>query len=755
MNLNYSIQQLAEMVEGKVIGNPQLLVKSISVNSRQMVNAKNTLFVTLNGNKSKGTDFIQDFKDKGGHMVLVEKEVNISGLTQIIVNHPLKALQKIAQFHRLQFDIPIIGITGSNGKTTVKEWLFHLIKNQFNVCRSPKSYNSQLGVALSLLELDSSHQIGIFEAGISQTGEMEVLLQMIQPTIGIFTGIGDAHQENFDSLEQKKSEKYILFQSVEKLFEAKSLCPYEMPYSDLASLQNAHLAVECALYIGVDINEVKKQLQSLPSLTMRMEKMDGKEGNIILNDTYTLDQKALELGLSQLNEIKQDKNAVLLMAPSEDFKWTDELIDIIQTAQLNCIYIIGKNIPSFPFQVQTYESVNEFLQSPPVIQQSVMLVTGSRSSQAERILPVFMAKKHISQLIINWSAIRHNLNYYRQHLQPNTSILSMVKAQSYGGGLVEMAQFLEQEKVNYFGVAYADEGVILRNNEIKTPIMVMNPEAGAFDDITEHQLEPSIYSFELLDAFVGHLIRHGIKHYPIHIKLNTGMNRLGFSENHIKELTAQLKAQPEVYVQSVFSHLSVADDENEKAFTQSQIDAFAQMTQAIEHGLGYGFIKHLANSAGAIHYPQAQFDMVRLGIGMYGYLSRDSELEPAISLSSQISQINKVNSGDSVGYGRNYKATTDREIAVVPVGYADGLRRALGNGNWSVVVNGKKALIVGNICMDMCMIDVTDIKTHVGDKVEIFGHQISLFDMADELNTIPYEIISSISTRIHRVYIEE
>tara|TARA_B100000809_G_C15124780_1_gene525748 strand:- start:601 stop:2874 length:2274 start_codon:yes stop_codon:yes gene_type:complete len=757
MNLNYTLSQLASITNGDLKGVDDKQVHSVIIDSRSPTIGLNTMFVALKGNKTNGHEFCQSFIKNGGQLLLVSKEQKSLNVNQIIVKDTLVALQKIAEHHRKQFNIPVIGITGSNGKTTVKEWLFHALKKDFTICRSPKSYNSQIGVALSVLELNSSHTLGIFEAGISQPGEMEKLESIIKPSIGVFTGLGDAHQQNFKSVSDKQTEKFKLFKSVDKLIKNQSkLVDLSIPFSDLASKQNVNLVYKCALYLGLKDPKLNESLKNIPTISMRMERMEGKNGNVIINDAYTLDEKSLEIGINYLNSNSGTKEKVLIIAPHENTHFSNDIVALLNSLSDFTIVLIGTSNSYVSNVTYKYKSVDDYIAKEQEFKNSILLITGSRASKLEKLIPTLIAKKHITKLNIDLTAIRFNLNHYRSLLDSKTMILAMVKAQSYGGGIVEIAQFLETEKVNYFGVAYADEGVVLRESNIELPILVMNPEPEAFDDIIDKNLEPSIYSLELLDQFIAALISRNIRSFPIHLKLDTGMNRLGFVEPEINELIAQLNAQPEVYVKSVFSHLAVAEVSIEYEFTLTQIEKFKNLSKRLKIGLNYSFLEHLANSAGTINYTESHFDMVRLGIGMYGLIKGFSnELEPVLSFQTQISQIKSIFKNDSVGYGRTFRAKFDTKVAIVPVGYADGLRRALGEGNWSFLINDQLVPIIGNVCMDMCMVDVTNIDCRAGDSVEIFGAQNTVFQMAKVLNTIPYEIISSISSRVHRVYLEE
>lgn len=757
MNLNYSLKQLAKITNGYVIGDDTLVVNQIVTDSRRSIINQKTMFIALKGYNIDGHEFCEKFIRSGGGTILVDKAQDIPNSHQLVVKNTLLALQLIAKFHREQFNIPTIGITGSNGKTIVKEWLFHALKTEFNICRSPKSYNSQLGVALSVLELNSSHTLAIFEAGISHPNEMQQLERIIQPTIGVFTGIGDAHQQNFESLEDKRIEKFKLFEEVNVLIQnGDKLMEFEIPFTDLASVQNANLVFNTAIYLGIKESIIAKQLKSLPTISMRMERMQGKNGNIIINDAYTFNDKSLEIGINYLNQLSEntERTKIVIIAPRKNVDLSVDSIALLNSNAVDKVILIGdKNLELSKLE-EYYPSVIEFIEADLTFTDSNILMTGTRESKIENVVSKYLVKKHITRLTIDLPSLRNNLDFYRTKLSKKTLILAMVKAQSYGGGIVEMAQFLKTQHINYFGVAYADEGVILRKNSIDTPIIVMNPESDAFNDIIDYKLEPSIYSLELLDEFIRALGRRDIKSYPIHLKLDTGMNRLGFVKADLNELIAHLKAQPEVFVKSVFSHLSVADDLSETRFTEEQISTFKSYAKHLKFNLGYSFLEHIANSAATLNYPDSHFDMVRLGIGMHGLIyTYKKELEEVMSFETQISQVKHVSKGDSVGYGRAFMADSNMEIATIPVGYADGLRRELSQGKWSFIIKGQRVPIIGNICMDMCMVDVSGLNCHAGEDVQIFGKHNSVIEMANILHTIPYEIISSISNRVHRVYL--
>ena len=568
MILDYSASQLGTLCNGQLI-NAHLFndskIRSVVIDTRNPSLSSQTLFIALSGGKQDGHVFLPDFVDKGGKVAIVSKPDKSLSLCQIVVENPLEALQKIAAYHRAQFNYPVIAITGSNGKTIVKEWLYHVLKDKFSVVRSPKSYNSQIGVALSLLEMADHHNLAIIEAGISIKGEMEKLEAMIQPTIGVFTGIGDAHSLNFSSESEKKKEKYILFNRVQVLFDKNQQLVSQIPFSDFASQINASFVEQVALHLQVELSHIKQQLSSLPAVSMRLEQIEGKNNCLLLNDAYSADLQSLEIALQQMKSIQKHQKKILFLTAFEENLKEDvqsRLPNLVSKDHISELVFIGDHhyLPSLSVPVNVYQSADEYILRGESFHDAVLLFKGSRKSGLEKIVQRLTERKHITQLVINFSALRNNLNYFRSRIQPSTKILVMVKAQSYGGSLIEMAHFLVAQKVDYFGVAYADEGVQLRKSGITLPILVMNPEQNAFDELVDFNLEPSIYSTEILASFIQFLILKQRQHYPVHIKLDTGMNRLGFVEEQISTLVDSLQTQPEIYIKSVFSHLSVADD---------------------------------------------------------------------------------------------------------------------------------------------------------------------------------------------------
>lgn len=767
MKLNISLKKLTEVIGAE---NPTTLdetINTVAFDTRKISQPASSVFFAMEGNFRDGHDFIEDAISKGIRYLVVKKGKGKSelGAVFIEVENPLKALQKLAAYHRKEYNYPVLAITGSVGKTIVKEWIYHLISGQLKVVRSPKSYNSQLGVALSILEMSDKHQVALIEAGISKPDEMQSLLEMIQPTFGVFTAIGSAHAENFDSLEHKIGEKSKLFTGAESTWfnpniplsdkqmsdmNAFAVAPEDFktflkhsPFQDKASLENLSMAIAFALHLDIDKEIILERIKTLPRLALRMETFDGIQNNLIINDSYNLDLEALTQSLEyQLSLANGRKRIAIIVADQITENRRSELDQILSKFDLNAIYQISKG-ESLPLDEIT---------------DSVVLIKGSRSAQAEKIASLFKLKKHKTLVEINFSAIKENLSYYRNLIKPTTQILVMVKAAAYGSGAMKMSEYLQKVGVDYLGVAYADEGVELRKNGITLPILVMNAEEDGFNDIIDYQLEPAIYSFEMLESFVKHLILQNLENYPVHLKIDTGMRRLGFEPENIHEVIDLLQSQPEIKLKGVYSHLADADNPVDEQFTLRQIARFKSITEILSERLPYHFIKHILNTEGTARYTDAQMDMVRIGIGIYGYSSNpevQQYLLPAIGWKSVISQIKKIKKGETVGYSRTFVAITDMSIAVVPVGYADGFKRSLGNGKGGFFVQEIWCPIVGNVCMDMTMIDVTNVATFEGDAVEIIGKNQSLIDLSNKMETIPYEVLTSISRRVHRVYLEE
>jgi len=758
LKLNLSYEQLENYLEVKLPAS-NTIIHQVVIDSRRIVNGQNVLFVAFKGAFRDGHEFIDEAYKKGVRTFLVAEDVsldNYPGATFVQVNDTLAALQKMAKYHRAQFSIPVVAVTGSAGKTIVKEWLGQMLDVDYRVVRSPKSYNSQLGVALSLLEIHKDCDIAIIEAGISEPGQMRKLQDMIQPTHGIFTSLGSAHAQNFPSKQVQLNEKMILFPQCEKVFVHNSIPLGEpsseveivqeksfasllekLPFSDEMSRHNASLAIAVALYFKIDTNEIEQVLPRLNRVSLRLETFDGNNNCLIINDTYSLDLDAFRSSLEYQLAVAKGRHRTVVIGTHDEH---DEIISVLQDFE--------------PIEYHFVSSPDDTL---PTFKNSVVLVKGRRELRMEKLALRLRKRKHQTYVEVNLTAIRHNLSFCKSQLKKDTKVLTMVKAASYGSGIDEMGEYLERIGVDYLGVAYADEGVQLRRAGVKLPIFVMNTEENAFADCISFELEPCIYSMEQLHKFIQQLVYEDRTHYPIHITLETGMNRLGFETSSIPDLLRVLQSQPEVMVKSIYSHLATADERN-SAFVERQNEIFERNSQLLVAELPYKVDRHLINSEGVLHYPEYQYDMVRIGIAMYGFAANETDreqLQEAISWYSAISQIRSVRKGDTVGYGRAGVAQTDTQIAVVPVGYGDGFRRSLSNGVGYVVIHGRKCPVIGNVCMDMTMVDIGDLNAEVGDRVEIIGPNRPLLEMAEDMKTIPYEVLTGISRRVQRLYVED
>jgi alanine racemase len=767
LKINLSIEAFADIIGANLENENHEIIQLIAFDSRKISNPSNTVFFAFQGEFRNGHDFIQDAYNKGIQTFVVDKKFNTSGFpnaTFLFVEDPLIALQKLAKFHRLKFNYPIVAITGSVGKTIVKEWIYHLISGEKKVIRSPKSYNSQIGVALSLLSLDENADLAIIEAGISKPGEMQLLKQMIEPTIGIFTAFGSAHRTNFESSEQHLNEKLMLFENTNPTFIHESIqlsnanlekihgqmvenqnfnsFLKQSPFQDKASLDNLALCIAFALEIGISKNTISDRIKDLPRLALRMETFDGINENLIINDTYNLDLDALSQSLEFQVSIANGKKRVAILAiESLNEIQQIEVQHTLDKFKLDEVFFISnENLPSFD-----------------QIQQSVVLIKGTRVSQLQKIARLFQLKKHKTRVEIDFSAVKNNLNYFRSLTKIGTKMLVMVKASSYGSGAEKMAEFLEKSGVEYLGVAYADEGVELRKYGIKLPILVMNAEEEGFNDIIQYNLEPAIFSYKMMDDFVKALIMENIEEYPVHLKFDTGMRRLGFAPSEVEKVVELFQSQPEIKLQSVYSHLADSDNLLDASYSLEQITIFNKICNHLSQKLNYPFDRHLLNTEGIARFPDADYEMVRLGIGIYGYSVNSAvqkELQPAIAWKSMVSQIKTIQPGESVGYSRKFVASKITKIGVIPVGYADGFRRSLGTGKGGFVIQGKWCPVIGSVCMDMTMVDITDVDTFEGDEVEIIGKTQTLNKLANAMETIPYEVLTSISKRVQRIYLE-
>jgi alanine racemase len=811
-----TIRNIVSIIKAQWVGqNETAIVDSISIDSRSLQNDENTLFFALYGPNHDGHLFIEELIAKGVSHFVVRKIPEGLELKAkfLIVEDTLDALQKFAAYYRSQFDFPIIGITGSNGKTIIKEWLNFLLSPDYNIIRSPKSYNSQVGVPLSILGINEKHNLGIFEAGISQMHEMDKLQKIIQPTIGILTNIGSAHDEGFSSVAEKIKEKLKLFISVNVLIlnKNKTICafinpkikqfswcsddksadvfitkknigevtelhvtyredtfPITIPFQDQASIENAIHCMMVMLYFGYNHKVIQTRMALLYPVEMRLKVKNGIYNCTLIDDSYSSDFQSLKIALDFLENQKQHKKKSLIL--SDIFQsglGNEELYSLVSqliiSNKINRVIGIGETITQYKskfINCITFKNVSDFTNAFEKLnfENETILIKGARNFHFEEIVSMLEEKTHETVLEINLNAISHNLTFYKSKIDPKTKIMVMVKAFGYGNGGFEIAKLLEHHKVDYLGVAFADEGISLKNAGIRVPIMVLNPETTSFTAIIQHNLEPEIYSVKGLKAFLKIAEQKKLNHFPIHIKIDTGMHRLGFEEDNLDDLIQILKGNETVQIKSILSHMATSDDLNHDDFSKSQIALFEKLSTKLQTELNIKPIRHILNTSGITNYPEAQYDMVRLGIGLYG-ISNDEEeqkeLENVGTLKSIISQIRTIDKGDSVGYGRRFIADRSTKVATIPIGYADGIRRSWGNGVGFVNINGKQAKIIGRICMDMLMVDVTDIDCKEGNTVIVFGENPTVPFMAKQLNTIPYEILTSISQRVKRVFFRE
>ncbi|MFB9844850.1 bifunctional UDP-N-acetylmuramoyl-tripeptide:D-alanyl-D-alanine ligase/alanine racemase [Mucilaginibacter ginsenosidivorans] len=807
-----------------IIGAGGTIVKenTISVlltDSRRITNAAEGLFFALSGRRN-GHEFIAEAYAAGvrNFVVTHQTEIKMPEANFLLVGDVLGALQKLAAYHRSRFKLEVIGITGSNGKTIVKEWLYQLLTPDKNTVRNPKSYNSQIGVPLSVWQINDKDELGIFEAGISTVNEMDKLEAIIKPSIGVLTHIGPAHDEGFESRRQKVLEKLKLFKHARLLIHNyDQLVGYEkdipvkerftwstrfkqadlyvftetvirrnfylraiykekeieclIPFMDEASVENAIVCWATMLAMGYSPAAADDRIERLNQVSMRLELKNGINNCSVIDDTYNSDVQSLEIALNFLNQQNQHPKRTLILSDIYQSGLQDDILysqvaDMIETKGINKFIGVGEALDKYrdSFTVPEkyfYKDTNTLLQRLKELKldNETILIKGSRSFEFERVSQALALKAHETVLEISLNALLNNLNFYRAKLKPGVKVMAMVKAFSYGSGTFEVANMLQYNKVDYLAVAYIDEGVALRAGGITLPIMVLNPEASAFDKLVENKLEPEIFSFGLLDEFVKYAQTSGLSNFPVHIKIDTGMHRLGFEEHDVDILCDLLEENKYIWVQSVFSHLVASDAEEHDEFTKKQIRTFEWAYKKIEQALGYKFIKHIANTSGITRWPQAQFDMVRLGIGLYGIDTALPEgangLQPVATLKTSVSQVRKVQANDTIGYNRNGKLANGGKIATVRIGYADGYLRSFGNGVGKMLVNGEYAPTVGNISMDMCTLDVSNIDVREGDEVIVFNDELKIEELAREIGTIPYEILTNVSQRVKRVYFYE
>lgn len=795
-------------------------VEVLSFDSRKVILPQKTLFFAITTQKNDGHRYIDELIQKGVHNFIVTKPVQQfenKNANFIQVENAIDALQKIAAFHRQQFTYPVVGITGSNGKTIVKEWLSQMLIPEYHVVKNPNSYNSQIGVPLSVWQMNSHHQIALFEAGISQPNEMEKLAEIIKPTIGILTNIGSAHDEFFQNKEEKLSEKaklfkncqFVIYNSDNELvnsfikhnynFSGKTItwgknadADYpidfikttglhsivslngeliDIPFTDAGSIENALHAVVLMLHLGFPLTQVNAKLSQLSSVSMRMEIKEGVNNTVIINDTYSLDINSLHIALDFLDAQTQLKKKTIIIS---DFEQAGELADEDYTQLLHNLkkhnisrlIAVGEKFYAhqalFDFDTQRfYKTTNDLLTNLPneSLQHEIILVKGARSFSFEKIVAALQYKTHQTVMNVNLPALIHNLNYYRSLLKPDTKMVAMVKAQSYGLGDVELINELIYNNIDYLAVAYTDEGVRLRRRNINMPIIVLGAEAHSFDALIHYNLEPEIFNFYYLQQLIEMLQQYPkITNFKIHIKLDTGMHRLGFDEQDLPKLVELIKSSKQLHVASIFSHLAAAEDPSEDDFTRKQISLFDRMSSYLVSQFDYPVLRHILNSAGISRFTEAQYDMVRLGIGLYGFTgvqSDQAQLQNTVSLKTIVTQVKTIPAYETIGYNRSYKTFADSQIAIIPIGYADGFPRELGNGIGQVLIKGHKVPIVGKICMDMCMVDVTGLEVKEGDEVIVYGDDHTIGEVAATIHRISYELLTSVSKRVQRIYVKD
>lgn len=831
--MSYTIESISERIGAQRVGDTPATIDWLLTDSRSLCFPEETLFFALTTFRSEGARYIADLYSRGVRNFVISEAVSIDTQRDsfsfdyykdanfLIVGNVLKALQKLAELHREQYQIPVIGITGSNGKTIVKEWLHQLLSPDRVINRSPRSYNSQIGVPLSIWQMNENSQLGIFEAGISEPGEMRALQTIIRPTIGILTNIGGAHQENFSSLQEKCMEKLGLFKDcdviiyngdddfisncvAQAMLSAREIAwsrkdaerplyiskvlkqddctvvsyrylgmenTFTLPFIDEASIENALNCLGACVYLMLSPEDISNRMAKLEPVAMRLEVKEGKNGCLLINDSYNSDLASLDIALDFLYR----------RSLSKGLKRTLILSDILETGQLppdlyrqvsqlvsnrgiERIIGVGNEIAScetcFNIEKIFYPNTEALLTAISHgalhLENEIILIKGARRFGFDALTEILEKKVHETILEVNLGAMIANLNYYRSKLKKETKMVCMVKASAYGAGSYEIAKTLQEHHVDYLAVAVADEGSELRKAGITASIIIMNPEMTAFKTMFDYSLEPEVYSFHLLDSLIREAEKEGITNFPVHIKLDTGMHRLGFSSEDMPRLIERLKGQNAVIARSVFSHFVGSDSPKFDDFTRQQFEMFDAASLTLQAAFHHKIIRHICNSAAIERFPEKQLDMVRLGIGLYGVSPIDNTIINNVStLRTTILQIRDVPAEDTVGYSRKGLLNRPSRIAAIPIGYADGLNRHLGNGHAYCLVNGMRAPYVGNICMDVCMIDVTDINCVEGDSVEIFGDHLPITVLSDVLETIPYEVLTSVSTRVKRVYYQD
>lgn len=818
----YTSGQIAQLVGASLIGPADVGVNTLLTDSRRLIFPLGTLFFALKTSSNNGQRYIPELYRLGVRAFVVHPDFVTEiypDAAFIVCEDVLDALQQLAAHHRNRFSYPVVGITGSNGKTVVKEWLYQMIHARLHTVRSPRSYNSQIGVPLSVWQMNGHYQVALIEAGISKRGEMARLERIIKPQFGIFTNLGRAHDEGFDSLGEKARQKAILFSGSEKiifcydhsevrqtLFElvkndksrllawsfikgedaifvnrqGKKLniafdgepAVFDLPFGDEGSVENCIHALICAWHLGIPIAELQTAVQQLSPIEMRLQERRGISGNLLINDFYNSDPESVRIALDLLMQQPAERPKVVVISEFEGLSGSEmeeqyrKVVDVLNSMPLKEVVCVGGNwlnyFAGLAHEKHVYLSTEELLAdlSQRNWQNSAILLKGARKYHFENIAEQVQEQVHQTWLEINLSAMAHNLRYYRSCIKPQTKTMAMVKALSYGSGTVEIARWLQYNRVDYLAVAYVDEGITLRTGGITLPILVMNPDVMGFARMIEYHLEPELYSERMVREFlrVAEAEHTGSEPYPIHLKVETGMNRLGIESRDLNGVLEIIRGNSGVKVASIFSHLAASDNPEFDEFTRRQVSAFGNMAKAAEVKLGYPIMKHIANTSGVARFPEAQFDMVRLGIGLYGAANSTAEQQHLKTVSqwfTRVSQIKHIKSGESVGYSRGFVAEKPVTIATLPVGYADGYFRVLSNGKAEVVIAGNRAPVVGRICMDMLMVDVTNLTVAEGDVVELLGDNITVKEMATAAQTIPYEIFTHISGRVPRVYVSE
>lgn len=829
-----STSELSKVVRGTLLAEGALFeIDNLLLDSRRVAHLSSSLFLPLKTSKRDAHQFITQVYNQGVRAFIVSQKVDLSSFPDawfVKVDNTLEALQQLAMWHRAKFDLQVVGITGSNGKTIVKEWLYQLLEANFEIVRNPKSYNSQIGVPLSVWQMNASHTLGLFEAGISQADEMPNLERVIKPNLGIFTNIGEAHNEGFLNSRHKINEKLTLFKhcqalvynkdyyelhecvmhfatqlkssatheiellhwsrkteallqiiSVEKYKTStrliglykESKIEIEIPFIDEASIENAIHCWMLMLYLNIPMQDISERMLKLTPIAMRLELLKGINNCTLINDSYNSDVSSFVIALDTLLQQNQHESRTVILSDilqsGRDNELYEDVAELLAEKQIGRFIAIGEtlyrnrnlyqHIPNL--KTTFYKSTDEFLHEIDItsFENESILIKGARKFEFEKIAKRLEERTHQTVMEINLNALVNNLNVYKSKLKPGVKVMAMVKAFSYGSGSFEVANKLQFEGVDYLAVAYTDEGVLLRKNKIELPIMVMNADDATFDQLIEWKLEPEVYNLSTLQKVIEAGQYASVTAYPIHIKLDTGMHRLGFESQDLDALINLLQLSPEVKVASVFSHLAGSEEEALDEFTQAQAHAFKEMADMLQSRLGYIFIRHLVNSSAILRHPSLHMDMVRLGLGLYGVdstLTFQDKLQHVSKLRTVISQVKHLNKRETVGYNRKGILNRDTTIGTVCVGYADGVRRSLGNGVGYMMLKGKLAPIVGNVCMDMCMLDITDIQdAKEGDEVILFGEELPVWQVAQWAQTISYEILTGISQRVKRVYFEE